>query len=675
MNKKLFLTTSLLLTMLVGCGDNISSPSTSENIVQYTVTFMVDGKVYSTQQVNQNEKINKVTNPEKDGYKFTGWFKSELCLENELFNFETETIDNNLTLYAGFEEDISKLTCTITFDLDGGTWSNENQITIQKGLAITEPTKPTKDGYKFIGWSKTKSKDNLYDFSSPVNEDFTLFAIYEEISVTPKYKITGSSQESLSHQVNHAVDGNEETYWKAKDNSKQTLTIDLESVKQVNFVSQEFVDLNTWNFKIEGSFDNVNYATLLSNSDNTSGTKFESNVIGFYRYIKLTIEESEVVATSKEFIVNYETLDNGTNIAYGMKGISDCHAANYEPERMFDGNEGNYHCAAGNHEGHYMGMDANKLFYVKTIELIFPDATDHKFYVDYRLENNEWKKLEVADLTNNTEAKNTFKFDVNDKLSAILVHYNGNTTGNWPALCEMKVNGFKELLSENTTEGNKTTIDLGHLSFVGEIELLNQVTKIEISQDGTNYEEIDLSNKNEDKIIINKDAKFIRYSTESQESTNSLKIWGIQYIRNVALLTNPTATTHSSDAGFWENMMTFNKDCAQAASRFYCTSAYANKEEINLDLGNISYIEQINYKYQDATTENVQCLKVEVSLDGKNYTSLYDTLENPTAGQLYEIKVPNESRNFRYIKITTQITNGWTNCNTLELMGIGSAKI
>ena len=121
--------------------------------------------------------------------------------------------------------------------------------------------------------------------------------------------------------------------------------------------------------------------------------------------------------------------------------------------------------------------------------------------------------------------------------------------------------------------------------------------------------------------------------------------------------------------------MTFNKDCAQAASRFYCTSAYANKEEINLDLGNISYIEQINYKYQDATTENVQCLKVEVSLDGKNYTSLYDTLENPTAGQLYEIKVPNESRNFRYIKITTQITNGWTNCNTLELMGIGSAKI
>lgn len=673
MNKKLTLTASLLLLSLVGCGDNINSSLISDNIVQYTVTFMVDGKVFNTQQVNQGEKVNKITEPTKDGYKFIGWFKSELCLENEKFDFENEILDNNLTLYAGFEEDDSKKTCTITFDLDGGTWSQENQIQIQKGLAIAEPTKPTKDGYKFIGWSKTKNKDDLYNFTLPVNEDFTLYAVYEEIIVTPQYKITATSQESLSHQINYAVDGNEETYWKAKDTSKQVLLIDLESVKQVNHVSQEFVDLSTWSFKMEASFDNINYATILSNSENTSGTKFENNVTGFYRYIRLTIEESDIIATSKEIVVNYESLDDGINVAYGMKGIADCHAANYEPERMFDGNEGNYHCAAGNHEGHYMGMDANKVFYVKSLEIIFPDATDHKFYIDYRLEDGQWKNLDAADMKENTEAKNTFKFDVNDKLSALLVHYNGNTTGNWPALCEMKINGFKNLSTteNNYIEENKNVYDLGHLSFIGNIELLKNSSsnKIEISQDGTTYEEVSL-NEN-----INKDARYIRYSSDSTASKDSLKIWGIPYIRNVAMLTNPVATTRSSDAGFHENMMTFNKDCAQAAGRFYCTSAYANKEEINLDLGNECYVEQINYKYQDATTENVQCLKVEVSLNGITFNTLYDTLNNPTAGQLYKINVPTELRNIRFVKITTQITNGWTNCNTLELMGIGSPKI
>lgn len=687
MNKKLPLAVSLLFLAVVGCSKTpVESETTkpteepvSEKIVECTITFYVGNSVYSTSKVNQGNKVTKPADPTKEGYLFTGWYTSELCLEGEKFDFDKNVINDNISLYAGFEEDLSKAFVTVLFDLNGGSWQGENSVTVKKGMTVSEPVRPTKDGYEFVGWSLTKDDEtHLFDFTTPINENITLHAVYHEIIITPLYKVEASSQDSLANQANCAVDGNEATYWKAADKERQTLLIDLESVKEVKEVSQEFNDLNTWDFVIEGSLDNVNYATLLHNEAKTSGTKYSTSVIGFYRYIRLTIEKSEVVATSKEFAVSYTSLEHGTNIAYGMKGISDCHAGGFEPEKMFDGDLGNYHCASGNHANHYMGIDANKNFYIENVELNFPDSTDHKFIIDYRLPDSSWKNLEGGDFNENTEAKDQFTIPVNAELSAMLVHYNGNSTDNWPAMKEMRAYGFKDFttVANNEVKDNKDVYDCNSLSYISRIALNNKEgtnRKIEISIDGKTWKNVDMNQVEGEFILVNEDARYVRYSDERGEITKgNLKIYGIQYYRNVAMLTNPSATTRSGDSGFWENMMTFNKDCAQASGRFYCTGVFNNVEEIKLDLGNMAYVESIKYQFQDETTENIQCLKLEVSKNGTDYQTLFDNLANPSSGKTYVVKTTEETKKFRHLRITVQLLNNWTNCNTLELFGIGN---
>lgn len=46
----------------------------SEKILDYTVTFTVDGEPYEIVSVKDGNSVNAPTKPEKEGYKFTGWF-------------------------------------------------------------------------------------------------------------------------------------------------------------------------------------------------------------------------------------------------------------------------------------------------------------------------------------------------------------------------------------------------------------------------------------------------------------------------------------------------------------------------------------------------------------------------------------------------------------------------
>lgn len=718
MNKKLYFGLSLVALLVSGCGGNTSSsvtpsssnnvsnvvpsstsssasqetssktstpaPSTtisttissSETINEYTVDFIVDGKSYHQAKVEEGHKVEKPVDPSKDGFIFIKWCVDEL-LENA-YDFDTP-VTSSFSLYAEFEEDAPE-EYTITFDANGGVLNCEATQTVIEGMTVTKPADPSKDGYNFVAWTEDVEGNNVYDFTKLVYSSFTLYAKYEEIPVEALFNVTSSSDESFSKRADFAVDGNTDTYWQAKDTSTQTLTIDLEEVKSVSYVSQEFNDLNTWNFVIEGSLDNETYAVLVQNSDNTSGQKFEKAVNGFYRYIRLTVNDSGVVATSREFNVVANTLENGTNVAYGMKGIADCWAGGCEPERMFDGNDGNYHCSAnGLHDNHYMGFDANKVFFVKYIEVLFADAVDHKFYVDARLPDGSWIELDGANYRENSENIGVLTLEVNREISAALLHHNGNSTGNWPAIKEFKVFGFESYANQIAHEvvDNKEVYDMGSLSHVNRVTFNNKEAAnrvIEVSTDKETWETVALDNVDGEYIVVNKDARYIRYSDNSATlGADNLNIFATKFETNLAMLLNPVATTRSGDAGFWENMMTFNSDCAQAAGRFYCSSGYALEEVITLDLNNPCIVNSISYKWQDAASDPVYRLIVEVSLDGETYTTLLNNNE-ATSGHVFVCENTEATRVVRYIKITAQHVAGYTNCNTLEVMGYGSTK-
>lgn len=76
---------------------------------------------------------------------------------------------------------IDPQTFVVTFETNGGS-SIPNQ-TVKKGNTITYPNNPTKEGFVFMGWFTSSSFNEAFDRTTEINEDMTLYASWEEISI------------------------------------------------------------------------------------------------------------------------------------------------------------------------------------------------------------------------------------------------------------------------------------------------------------------------------------------------------------------------------------------------------------------------------------------------------------------------------------------------------------
>lgn len=156
----LFLTICVLL--LSGC---FLLPN--EGKTYHVVTFDADGDTTS-QRVEDGKKVEKIEDPIKEGYEFSGWY-----LEDSLYDF-SKAVRKDITLVARFEEKEKDIYYTVTFK-----GINENILkteSVKKGSSATAPTPPTIDGYSFVSWDK--SFDN-------VTSDLVVNAIYQENTTSP----------------------------------------------------------------------------------------------------------------------------------------------------------------------------------------------------------------------------------------------------------------------------------------------------------------------------------------------------------------------------------------------------------------------------------------------------------------------------------------------------------
>ncbi len=153
-----------------------------EALPTYTVSFETSGgsAVADITGVFENALITAPSNPTRDGYTFEGWYK-EAELVN-LWNFATDAVTANTTLYAKWEE-IPAVKFTVTFESNGGTMIDP--VVIGEGLVIPEPATPVKDGFVFVGWFKEVELTNLWDFDVDiVTANITLYAKWDEILPT-----------------------------------------------------------------------------------------------------------------------------------------------------------------------------------------------------------------------------------------------------------------------------------------------------------------------------------------------------------------------------------------------------------------------------------------------------------------------------------------------------------
>ena len=164
----LFFLLMVSFSFLVACGEKT-----------YKVSFVTNcEETIAAQEVVENEKATKPTDPTKEGYLFLGWFIDEVE-----YTFE-EAVTANITLIAKWEE----IKYTVTFET-GCDQSIDPQQVSEKGKA-TKPADPIKEGYKFLGWFNGEVE---YTFEEAVTGDITLTAKWEEIKYTVTFE-TGCDQ-------------------------------------------------------------------------------------------------------------------------------------------------------------------------------------------------------------------------------------------------------------------------------------------------------------------------------------------------------------------------------------------------------------------------------------------------------------------------------------------------
>jgi uncharacterized repeat protein (TIGR02543 family) len=145
-----------------------------EEVVKYTITFVVEDIDIDPIQVRANQTA-VLPVPEKDGYKFMGWFVDE----NYGTPFDPDTpITGDLTLFGKFEE-ITLPSYTVTFDTDEG--SAIDPVNVYEGEKVAKPKDPVKEGFEFAGWYKDSEHTEEFDFDTPITGNITLYAKWDPL--------------------------------------------------------------------------------------------------------------------------------------------------------------------------------------------------------------------------------------------------------------------------------------------------------------------------------------------------------------------------------------------------------------------------------------------------------------------------------------------------------------
>lgn len=153
---------------------------------EFVVTFnLSEHGINFYQYLIKDSKLDEsAIRPEDEPeYRFAGWYKSDAFTEADKWNFEQDTIQGDITLYAKWDE----ILYTVTFDLSG-KGNNIQKTGIKPGNLIpkTEDLQPTANGFIFDDWYKDSEFTQVWDFGTDtVTGDITLYAKW-----TPCYTVT-----------------------------------------------------------------------------------------------------------------------------------------------------------------------------------------------------------------------------------------------------------------------------------------------------------------------------------------------------------------------------------------------------------------------------------------------------------------------------------------------------
>ena len=230
----------------------------TEEIKEYTVTYVDNEKIVKTEKVKENGSLNapKVS---KEGHTFKYWSEEPNGKEYDL----NTKVTKDITLYSVY--DINKY--TVTF-INGKEKYDEQQV--EYGGNIKAPTSPSKEYYTFKYWSLEKNGDS-YDLNTKVTKDITLYSVYDINKYTVTFIDKGKEIDKQELEAGSLViapkvsmEGYTFKYWSEKENGKEynlnlsiTRNLTLYSVYEINKYNVEFYDNDKLIKTIKVDYDNT----------------------------------------------------------------------------------------------------------------------------------------------------------------------------------------------------------------------------------------------------------------------------------------------------------------------------------------------------------------------------------------------------------------------------------
>ena len=155
----------------------------SPNSEKVKVTFYLKGGSYNGDQALLNQEFVKgllakepSPEPEKRLASFLGWFVKEGEIETETewgFSDSAYRVWNDLDLYAKWIDPYN-----VHFVPNGGTLAvgTESLQEVNHNKPVSEPSEPTRNKHRFLGWFSSAEAAVKWNFDDPVTGDMTLTA-------------------------------------------------------------------------------------------------------------------------------------------------------------------------------------------------------------------------------------------------------------------------------------------------------------------------------------------------------------------------------------------------------------------------------------------------------------------------------------------------------------------
>ena len=188
----------LLATSFFSC--KTETDSTETDPTYYTVSFDSDGGTeVASQSVESGKTATKPSNPTKDGYTFTAWYKGETK-----YDFSTP-VTSNITLTAQWSK--NTVYYTITYKSDYGTIpdSLKNGVSLAENTILTGEQLPalSDDNAVFKGWYDGETKAVAGEYA--VTKNVTLTALWTDEAMVSYASVFCTVPTSFTAKLNQTL--------------------------------------------------------------------------------------------------------------------------------------------------------------------------------------------------------------------------------------------------------------------------------------------------------------------------------------------------------------------------------------------------------------------------------------------------------------------------------------